>query len=202
MNRLIILNLQCFAGMKLKVTVEASFPDNIPIILIANHQSMYDIPIIMWYLRKLEPKFISKKELGKWIPSISFSLRNMGSLLIDRKDRSSSLKAIEIFGRDAADRAHTICLFPEGTRARDGIIKDFKGGGFALLRKTAPEALVIPIAIKGSWKLLKYNLLPIPYGVHVHMHVFPSLKVTDFRDDREMLKHIHKMISDYKSNGS
>ena len=44
-----------------------------------NHQSMYDIIAMIWYLRQFHPKFVSKKELGKGIPSVSFNLRHGGS---------------------------------------------------------------------------------------------------------------------------
>ena len=57
-----------------------------PLIIVANHQSMYDISPIMWYMRKHHTKFISKKELGKGIPSVSYNLRHGGSVLIDRKN--------------------------------------------------------------------------------------------------------------------
>lgn len=59
---------------------------NRPLIIVSNHQSMYDIPPIIWYMRKHHPKFVSKIELGKGIPSVSFNLRHGGSVLIDRKD--------------------------------------------------------------------------------------------------------------------
>src|SRR5690606_20387554 len=53
---------------------------NQPLIIVANHQSMYDISPITWYMRKHHPKFISKKELGKGIPSVSYNLRHGGSV--------------------------------------------------------------------------------------------------------------------------
>lgn len=50
-------------------------PNNVPVIIVSNHQSLYDIPPYIWFLRKLHPKFISKKELGKGIPSVSYNLK-------------------------------------------------------------------------------------------------------------------------------
>lgn len=61
---------------------------DVPSIIVANHQSMSDIPPIIWFMRKYHPKFISKKELGKGIPSVSYNLKYGGSVLIDRKTRS------------------------------------------------------------------------------------------------------------------
>ena len=45
-------------------------------------------------MRQFHPKFISKKELGKGIPSVSFNLRHGGSALIDRKNPMQAVEAI------------------------------------------------------------------------------------------------------------
>ena len=60
---------------------------NRPTIIVANHQSMYDIPPIIWYFRKYHPKFISKIELGKGIPSVRHIY---GHRLVSRKLKSGS----------------------------------------------------------------------------------------------------------------
>ena len=57
-----------------------------PLIIVANHQSMYDISPLCGICRKHHVKFISKKEFGKGIPSVSYNLRHGGSVLIDRKN--------------------------------------------------------------------------------------------------------------------
>src|SRR6476469_9581922 len=48
-----------------------NLPAGRPIIFIANHQSLFDIPPMIYYLRRYHAKFISKVELTKGIPSIS-----------------------------------------------------------------------------------------------------------------------------------
>src|ERR1700761_4518606 len=58
-------------GNTVKFTNKQNLPIGRPIIFIANHQSMYDIPVLIWFLRKYHAKFISKIELAKGIPSIS-----------------------------------------------------------------------------------------------------------------------------------
>lgn len=59
-----------------------NLPENKPLILVCNHQSMHDIIPIIWFLKHVHPKFISKKELGKGIPSVSLNLRIGGSVLL------------------------------------------------------------------------------------------------------------------------
>ncbi len=66
-------------GTTFHVDINTSIPNNVPIIIVSNHQSMWDISPLSWYLRKYHPKFISKVELGKGIPSVSYNLRHGGS---------------------------------------------------------------------------------------------------------------------------
>ena len=72
-----------------------TIPKNVPIIFVSNHQSLYDIVGIIWYLRRFHAKFVSKKELGKGIPSVSYNLRHGGSILIDRKDPKQAIPLIK-----------------------------------------------------------------------------------------------------------
>jgi 1-acyl-sn-glycerol-3-phosphate acyltransferase len=136
---------------------------------------MYDIPFLIWILREFHPKFIAKKELGKGIPSISFALRNMGSVLIDRSDHTQAISAIREFGIACQQRGFSAVIFPEGTRARDGKMKPFKVAGLRTLLEAMPAAEIVPVSIDGSWELVQYNLLPVPYGVTVHLTVLAPI---------------------------
>ena len=135
-------------------------PTNRPIIIVPNHQSMHDISPIIWFMRKHHPKFVSKKELGKGIPSVSYNLRHGGSALIDRNDRKQALREIIKLGNYIEDHNRSAVIFPEGTRSRDGHPKPFKITGLKLLMKNAPSALVVPISINNSWRMLKYGKFP------------------------------------------
>ena len=86
-------------GVRYSFINKYKIPTNKPVIIVTNHQSMNDIPPIIWFMRKHHPKFISKKELGKGIPSVSYNLRHGGSVLIDRKQAITSIKAIEAFAK-------------------------------------------------------------------------------------------------------
>ena len=84
-------------GTRVQFNNPHTFPKGRTLVFVANHQSTYDIPPIIWFLRRYQPKFVAKKELGKGLPSISYHLRNGGNVLIDRKDSVGSLKAIKQF---------------------------------------------------------------------------------------------------------
>jgi 1-acyl-sn-glycerol-3-phosphate acyltransferase len=132
-----------------------------PIIFIANHQSLYDIPVMIWHLRKYHAKFISKIELAKGIPSISYNLRHGGAANIDRKDPRQSITEIAKLGTRMKENKWSAMIFPEGTRSKDGTVKTFQVGGIATLLKKCPEALIVPIAINNSWKMVRYGSYPV-----------------------------------------
>lgn len=185
MNLCLVTNFRT-AGTRFKVTFDTPIPEQTPVILVSNHQSMYDIPLIIWNLRKYHPKFIAKRELGKGIPSISFALRHMGSVLIDRGSQAQALEAIGEFGKTIATRQFMACIFPEGTRARDGKMKHFKSAGLITLLRTMPDALVVPMALDGSWELVRYKLLPIPFGVTVTFQVLAPVS-REGKDERAIV---------------
>lgn len=136
-------------------------PEGVPLIIVANHQSMYDIPAIIWYLRKFHPKFISKKELGRGIPSVSFNLRHGGSVLIDRKDPKQALPAIKQMAEYIEEHNRSAVIFPEGTRSKDGNPKRFAENGLKILCKYATSAYIVPLSINNSWKIVKNGNFPL-----------------------------------------
>ncbi|WP_343487052.1 lysophospholipid acyltransferase family protein [Allomuricauda sp. d1] len=151
-------------------------PEDVPLVIVTNHQSMYDIPPLVWYMRKHHPKFVSKKELGKGIPSVSFNLRHGGSILIDRKDGKQALLEIAKLGRYIEKCNRSAVIFPEGTRSRDGRPKPFKPMGIKTLLKKAPSALIVPISINNSWKLLRYGKFPMGLGAHLIFEVHEPIE--------------------------
>lgn len=161
---LFLLATYFILGSRIKFTNRFNLPDNRPIIFIANHQSMYDIPPLIWFLRKNHAKFISKIELTKGIPSISFNLKYGGGANIDRKDSKQAVAEILTLGERMKRNNWSAVIFPEGTRSRDGNLKQFAVGGVATLLKRCPDALIVPIAIQGSWKFVQYGSFPLSFG--------------------------------------
>jgi len=151
-------------------------PKNRPLIIVANHQSTLDIPAVIIGFRKNHPKFISKIELGKGIPSISYNLRHGGSVLIDRKNPRQSVKDILTLGKHVEANNYAACIFPEGTRSKDGTMKPFMPAGIASLIKTAPSAIIVPFAIDGHSELMKNRNFPMTFGVHLKYTVLDPIE--------------------------
>ena len=162
-------------------------PQNRPLIIVANHQSMFDISPVVWGFRKHHAKFISKKELGKNIPSISYNLQKGGSVLIDRENGSQSLKEIFKLGQVLEQKKYSACLFPEGTRSKDGKVKQFRLGGFKSLLRSSPSAIIVPFVVDGNYKLHKFGMFPLNIGLHLKYTVLDPIERKALSDEDLLL---------------
>jgi len=171
-------------------------PKNRPLIIVANHQSLFDIAPVVWGFRKHHAKFISKKELGKFIPSISFNLRKGGSVLIDRKKGSQSIKEIFKLGKLMEQKNFSACIFPEGTRSKTGLVKHFRPAGFKTLLKASPSALIVPYAIHGNYKLHKYHkLFPLNIGQQLRYTALDPIERDDYTAE-DLLERVENKIKE------
>lgn len=165
-----------------------------PTIIVANHQSLYDIPPILWCFRKHHPKFISKIELSKGIPSVSYNLRHGGSVLIDRKNPVQSIKAIELFARRIKENNWAAVIFPEGTRSRDGKPRTFKMKGLLTLCEHIPNAQIVPLTINNSWKMLRYGKFPMGVGAEISFTAHQPVSV-DYNNIEDQIEQIENQIT-------
>lgn len=163
-------------------------------IIVANHQSTFDIPPMLWYLKELRPKFISKKELGKGIPSVSLNLKRGGSVLINRKDPLQSVKAIRNFSKNTYRKGYSAVIFPEGTRSKNGIPKKFRTNGLKVLLENMPNAQILPISINHSWKTMQYGNFPMGIGVHIHLKIHAPIAIKRNNAD-ELIKQTESLIT-------
>ncbi len=170
-------------------------PADRPLIIVSNHQSLFDIPPFSWYMRKHHVKFVSKKELGKGIPAVSFNLRHGGSVLIDRKNPKQALPALKAFAQYLEREKHSAVIFPEGTRSRNGVPKRFSPNGLKMMVKYAPSALVVPVTINNSWKLLEYGNFPMGVGVKVTFDVHQPIEPKGIPFE-ELFEKVEKAIKD------
>ena len=156
---------------------------------------MFDIPPIIWYMRKYHPKFVSKIQLGRGIPSVSFNLRHGGAALINRKDPKQSLSTLENFGKTIDRNTWSAVIFPEGTRSRNGQPKKFALNGLKMIIKNNPEAYIVPVTINNSWKVFKYGKFPLGMFNSIKIESFKPIHLRD-TDTNEALLIAEQMIKE------
>lgn len=169
-------------------------PQDKAVILVANHQSMYDILPIIWRLRSLHPKFVSKASLGKGIPSVSYNLRHGGSVLINRGDGRQAVAVIAGLGAYIEKHQRCAVIFPEGTRSRDGKPKPFQRTGLKVLLKKAPTAVVLPVTINGSWKMVRWGQFPMGIGTRIEMHIHPAVTQEAFENADALISQVEATV--------
>jgi len=181
-------------GTRLLVERAPEVQPNTSYIIVSNHQSMFDIPILGSLFFSNFPKYISKKSLGRRIPSVSYNLRKGGHVLIDRSDGPAAVAAIRELGQRVAAGRCSAMIFPEGTRARRGELGAFKPAGLVALLEEAPTAPVVPVTIDQSWRLLQHNFLPVPWGIRIRVHVGAPIARARDEDRRSLVGRVHDEI--------
>jgi 1-acyl-sn-glycerol-3-phosphate acyltransferase len=139
-------------------------------VLAANHQSIYDIPIVFTAL-PLQLRIVAKDSLGQ-IPFLGWHLRRTGHLLVDRRHPGAG-----ILKRMAhlVSAARSLIVFPEGTRSVDGAVGRFKGGTFLLAIDAGLP--VVPVSIAGSRFVMRKGRLMVCPG-RVTLTVHPPMSTT------------------------
>lgn len=155
-------------------------PSDVPLIIAANHQSLYDTTTIAWFLRKLHPKFIAKIELRKGMFGISYYLTHGGGVLIDKKNPMQSLSAIKKLAQYIEINKGVAVIFPEGMRSKiTSKTKPFAQNGLRILCKYAPSSYVVPITINNSWKMTRWGAFPLGIGNRIILTIHNPISVKD-----------------------
>lgn len=143
-------------GSQVQVIGEENIPEEGPIVFVANHQSNFDIPLLLGYLKR--PKgFIAKKET-ETIPIVGGWMKYLKCIFMDRTSPRAALKSIKE-GIEIVKSGYALVIFPEGTRSPDGQMGEFKAGSFKLATKA--EAQIIPVTISGSFDMMKKGSMKI-----------------------------------------
>ncbi len=161
---------------RIRVTVKglANIDPSRSYIYMSNHQSNFDIPVLLAHL-PVQFRWLAKAELFK-IPIFGRAMRGAGYVKIDRFNRESAIESIN----EAAGKMKngvSIMMFPEGTRSRDGKIRPFKKGGFVMAVDSGTP--IVPVIIKGTWPIMAKSGLRINTGV-VTLQIEKPLQTTAF----------------------
>jgi 1-acyl-sn-glycerol-3-phosphate acyltransferase len=142
----------------------------------ANHQSIYDIPVVFAAI-PFQLRIVAKASLGR-IPFLGWHLHRTGHLLVDRRNPGPDI--VRKMKRLVSE-AHSLIVFPEGTRSADGTIGRFRKGTF--LVAIDAQLPVVPVRIEGSRHVMRKGRLTVRRG-DVTLTVHPAIETRGTtRDD-------------------
>lgn len=157
---------------------------NRPQILVANHQSWYDVLALLAEVPG-RSVFVAKKELRK-IPLFGPAAAACGQIFIDRKDRSQAVQSLQVANSKLEEASPTIIMFPEGTRSATGALGPFKKGAFVLAIQSGVD--IVPAAISGSREIMEKGSLRIRAGSSIRVRFGEPISVEGLAvEDRNAL---------------
>lgn len=165
-------------------------------LVLSNHQSLFDIPVYMNFLRDKSLRFVAKAELARHVPLVSEMLRIEEHCIVPRSGSPSvSMKVLDDFGKRVIERNQIPILFPEGTRSRDGNLGKFYSAGFRRLSDIANLPVAV-CALDGGYQIgnltrIMANLNHGCYRVKI-LAVFPCPHGKN--EQQELLKKAKEMI--------
>jgi len=121
-----------------------------PFVVIFNHQSYVDIPVIVQAL-PFQLRFVAKRELLK-VPFFGSTVRKSGHIFIERSNRKDSLKGLREAGNTMRELGVSIVMAPEGTRSTTGDLLPFKKGAFILALEAGFP--ILPVIIQGTREIM------------------------------------------------
>jgi 1-acyl-sn-glycerol-3-phosphate acyltransferase len=181
------------AGVMLRVEGLERAPSDETFVVMSNHQSHYDIPVMFQALQR-RVRMIAKAELFK-IPGWGPAMRMAGMVEVDRKDRVAAIQSLES-AKQALQQGTNIWIAPEGTRGPGGKLLPFKQGGFHLALSTG--ARILPVSIDGTGKVLEAHGRHVTEGVEVRVVVNEPVAAQDYPPERrdELVARVRRAIAE------
>lgn len=162
-------------------------------IVMANHRSMYDIPVLHYLLgRGRDLRWIGKQEVLR-VPVFGWAYRMSRHVAIDRENRAAAIETLKRAAKESRAGVSFV-IMPEGTRSTTGELLPFKRGGFHLALDTGLP--ILPVAILGSDALMrKGSWLILPGAIHVSVR--PVVETRDFGRERinDLVERVRSAIA-------
>ncbi len=179
---------------RIKVSVKglSNIDTSSPYIYMPNHQSNFDIPVLLGHLT-VQFRWLAKMELFK-IPIFGRAMRNVGYISIDRSNRQSAFESLKV-AADKIKSGVSVLIFPEGTRSRDGKIRPFKKGGFVMAIDSGVP--IVPVVISGTRAIMPKGKFRV-YPGHVSMVIHKPIGTSTYtRETKEaLMEKVRRVIYD------
>ncbi len=183
------LNL-ALSGVSVSITGKENIDMSQPYIVMANHESHYDVFALMGLL-PLQIRWIIKMELRK-IPLFGIACEKIGYIFIDRGNHEKAKKSLEAAG-DKIRSGSSVFFFPEGTRSRDGRLGIFKKGGFVIALEAGVP--ILPVSLVGGREILtKGSLRVMPGRMKVIIHKPIPVDIYTYETKEKLMGEVRSAI--------
>jgi 1-acyl-sn-glycerol-3-phosphate acyltransferase len=182
-----------FSRIKLEVDGLDNLKDANPALIVMNHESSLDIPVVVAVL-PIDLRFIFKIELTRF-PIFGWALWLGNHIAIDRSNPKQAIRQINEKSGKIIKLGYNITISPEGTRSDDGKIMSFKKGGFRIAEKF--DLPIISVTMIGNrFCNPKKSLLVKPGKLKVVIE--KAVKVSDYGNLTECVEDIRQKMINHK----
>jgi 1-acyl-sn-glycerol-3-phosphate acyltransferase len=181
------------AEVDLRVTGRENAADESePFVVMSNHQSLYDIPVLYCALPG-RLRMVAKKELFA-VPLWGRAMRTAGFICVDRSDRGQAIESL----REGTSMLHDgtrVWIAPEGTRSETGALGPFKSGGFRMALETGYR--ILPVAIDGTRHVLPARTAVVKRGAKVGVAILPPIdpKAYGMERRKDLMRDVRRVIA-------
>lgn len=163
-----------------------------PLIVMSNHQSLYDIPVIYCAVPG-RVRMVAKKELFA-VPLWGRAMRMAGMICLDRSDREKAIESLHE-GTSLLREGTRVWIAPEGTRSETGDLGPFKSGGFRMALETGYR--ILPVAINGTRRVLPARTVVVRCGERVEVAILPPIdpKAYGVPRRKELMRDVRAAIA-------
>lgn len=163
-----------------------------PLVVMSNHQSLYDIPALYCAIPG-RLRMVAKDELFR-VPVWGQAMTAAGFIRIDRRDRAQAVASLHASAEKLKEGTR-IWIAPEGTRSWDGRLGKFKSGGFRLALETG--APILPVAIDGTRRILPAKGLVVQRHQRVVVTILPPIDPAPYGLERrkELMRDVRAAIA-------
>ena len=157
-------------------------------IFMSNHVSNLDPPVVVPLLNR-QMSVLVKKELFR-IPILSTAMRMAYLVPVDRRNRDAAIESVKQ-GVAVLRAGHSMLVYPEGTRSRDGKLLPFKKGPFHMAMESGVP--IVPITMIGTheaWPKGSFTVHPQTVTVKVH----PPIDPKNYPDREALMRAVRDAI--------
>ncbi|MBK8259106.1 MAG: 1-acyl-sn-glycerol-3-phosphate acyltransferase [Polyangiaceae bacterium] len=180
------------AKINLEIKGQEHLPENEACVVMVNHQSFYDIPVVLLAVRG-KMTFVAKKELFQ-VPVFGRAMQTAGIVKVDRKDHEKAVSSLQS-AIAQLKRGRHIYIAPEGTRSPTGALQPFKSGGFRMALDAGVR--ILPVTVDGTRHVLPAKKLIVQTGHRVTVTISPPIDPKEYGLDKrkELMEAVRRAIA-------